>query len=361
MIVVVLLVRGRAVPARESIVRQPLPAAPRPIWSWPMVLFATVASAAAVFTLSPFWASVVVLGLGYAIVCLSVVVVTGYLGELTLAQWAIAGFGAFTAGWLAVRHGWPMPAAMAGATALGFPLGVAVGFPAIRVRGINLAVVTLGAAVAIRGLHLARNWTLGLQLPAPSLAGRRLDERGQFVFALALTGVAAFAVWVLRRSPFGQRLVAIRASERAATAAGIDVRFHRLAAFGISAALASLGGSVWAYGVGAIGPDSFPALQGVLVAAWVFVAGVGVISGGLAAGLLLGVGPQLFTDQLDFSSSWFGVLGGVGLIVVLRLRPDGAFAGRRRASTRFVSALSAGPRLTGRSGSRELATAKVGG
>ncbi len=195
-----------------------------------------------------------------AIVCLSVVIVTGYVGQLSLAQFALAGFGAWVAGRLAAAHGLPFLLVVAIAVVAAIPVGLLVAIPALRTRGVQLAVLTLGLSVMAYELVFSNGSLvggfLGIHVPPPTAFGYSIDPTshpGRYAVAvlLGLTGVALLTANV-RRGRIGRRLVAVRGNERAAAALGIDVAGAKLFAFGLGAAMASLGGCFLAFRQGTI-------------------------------------------------------------------------------------------------------------
>ena len=186
----------------------------------------------ALFTLDDLWRLAIVVSMIAAIIGLSSVVLTGYLGQISLAQYAFAGLAAFTTAKLTIE-GVPFPWAPVLAVALTVLVGILVGLPALRVRGMTLAVATLGAAVAIEQLVFASPELNGLSgVPRPSLFGLDLgflghgrdNFRPEFgVLVLVALVVCALGVANLRRSPTGLRWLAVRSNERAAAASGVDV------------------------------------------------------------------------------------------------------------------------------------------
>ncbi|MCZ7526531.1 MAG: ABC transporter permease [Acidimicrobiia bacterium] len=313
-IVLVLVVRGHAIPRRESVVRERQPLAPFPRLSPVLLPVCVAAAVVAPIVLADFWRQQIVFAAAYAIVGLSIVLVSGFLGHVSLAHWTIAGVGAFTAASIAADHGIPMLPAMLVGAAAAFPVGVVIGLLSMRVRGINLVIVTLGAALALQGLWFRRSrvWaTFGLRPPKPDLFGRDLGLLGRAYLSLVLVGLAFALVYWLRRSRFGQRLVAIRASERAAAAAGIAVPRLKLLAWGISSSIAAVGGALWAFQAGAITAEAnFLPMQGITLLSMVFLLGGGLTSAGALAGFAMVLSPVLLKEWFDLQGlSWFQVLG----------------------------------------------------
>ena len=239
-------------------------------WDWTIFGIGTVAFL--MLTKQAKWIDALTVTMGVSIVLLSIVVLTGYAGQLSLAQYTIAGFGAYVSGRLVAVFDIPFLLALVAGVLASVPLGFIFALPAARTRGINLAIVTLGLGTTIE-LMLFRNreytgGVQGTQVGSPDLFGLdigsiRYPERyGLFVLAMAL-----LAVWVVsnvRRGRSGRRLLAIRTNERAATALGIDVPKAKLFAFSLSSAIAALGGIVLAFRLTSISYTSFTNLTSIL-------------------------------------------------------------------------------------------------
>ncbi len=242
-IIVVLVVRGRALPLRGDALEKPAElgtGAVRP--SWAALLTAT---ALAVAVLAPSgWVEALTTTAAVGIILLSLVVVTGYTGQLSLAQVALAGMGAWIAARLVATQGVPFELAALAGIAGAVPVGVLVGLAALRVRGVNLAVASLGLALLLERQVLANSdltgGGLGTQVGAPSFLGIDLDtlEHPARYAAVAIAAflLASLAVANLRRSRTGRRLVAVRTNERAAAALGVSVFGAKLYAFGLGSA-----------------------------------------------------------------------------------------------------------------------------
>jgi ABC-type branched-subunit amino acid transport system permease subunit len=214
-------------------------------------------------------------------------------------------------------------------------VGVIVGIPAVRVRGLNLAIVTLAAAVVIEELALGWEWligsTTGTDVPEPSLFGFDLGiaasggdfPRAVFGVVCVLT-VAALAATVanLRRSTIGLKLLAVRANERAAASSGIDVARTKLFTFAISSFLAAVGGTLLAYQRQALSAESFAVFESLALLAVTYLAGIASISGALLAGALADGGLVTVALGDDTSRHQFA-LNGIALVVVAVLYPSG--------------------------------------
>ena len=270
-------------------------------------------------------------------VAMSVVVLTGYVGQVSLAQMSLAGIGGFMLGH--ISHGWgigfPFSLLVAGLCAV--PVGIVIGLPALRLRGVNLAVVTLGAAAGIDALLFTDlgfvGGTSGLHIKPPHLLGLNLSISQGHAYPRIIFGVLVLAVTVLlgllvarlRRGPAGRMLLAIRSNERAAGSVGINVAQGKLMAFALAAFIAGIGGALTGYMQGELTADSFAAFNSISLLAIVYVAGVGRISGAVAAGIMFSAA-GLFVTFLDIHLSvgkYQAIVAGLALVLTAVQNPDG--------------------------------------
>jgi ABC-type branched-subunit amino acid transport system permease subunit len=276
-------------------------------------------------------------------VCLafSVVVLTGFVGQVSLAQLSFAGVSAFILVHISNSLGIGFPFSLILASLAAVPLGLLLGLPALRVRGVNLAVVTLAAAFTIDALVF--NWTgftgglAGLKVPAPTLFGLNLGIANGKTYPTVIFGVLCLVVVCLvgllvarlRRAPAGRMMIAVRSNERAAAAAGINVARTKLLAFGLSSFIAGLGGCLLAYSSQDVSPAAFASLNSVTLLAIVYVAGVGRIAGAVVAGIMLGANGLLVTFlniHLNIGQ-YQPVVAGILLTLTAIKQPDGIAAG----------------------------------
>jgi ABC-type branched-subunit amino acid transport system ATPase component/branched-subunit amino acid ABC-type transport system permease component len=349
LILVVLVARAKPLPSRGGLLQDPLGSAPRPRrTALPAVCF-TGLGLVAVLVLQGSWREALVTSFIFGIISLSLVVVTGYAGQVSLAQLTLAGVGGFLVASLSSAWGVPFPLAPLLAALGATVIGVVVGLPALRIRGLPVAVVTLSLAVALQALWFRNNDFVGSggkDVRSPSLLGLDLGPgsgaaypRPAFcIMVLAVFVAVAVAVARLRMSRLGGAMLAVRANERSAAAAGIDVVRTKLAAFAIGAFIAGLGGSLLGYKLGNVTWDSFDVLLGLGLFATVYVAGITSVSGGVLAGLI-GFGGLVFyaSEQwLAFDSNWYQVVTGIALVLSVVANPEGlvgpvnAALGRRR-------------------------------
>lgn len=320
---IALLWRSDVLPTRGSLdgnARLPavLPARVRPI---PVVATVTLVMVLG-YLLNQYWRLEMAQAFGMGIIGLSFVLLTGYVGQISLAQWVFAGVGGLFGVGLGQNDGMPILLVLLVSAATGFGIGLLTGISAVRIRGIALAVVTLVAANAIQGLWFVRIYDIhSVTAPVPEFLGLQLTARGQYFFDAALLGAAAVAIWLARRNQVGRRLLAIRASERAAAASGFNVTRTKLLAFGVSAGLAAVGGALYGYAIGTSTGDNYTGYQSILLLALVYLNGVGSLAGGIG---VVGsvIGPALLL-QFHINQNYFGVAVGVLVILNLIFFPDG--------------------------------------
>ncbi|MEU4203037.1 ATP-binding cassette domain-containing protein [Streptomyces sp. NPDC045456] len=275
-----------------------------------------------------------------AVVLLSLVVVTGRGGQISLGQAAYAGLGALFTALLAAGRFPGLPAvpglpALLLAVLLTAPLGLLTGRPALRRYGLATALATLAFGVAVSRFVFAQPYaTAGLSLDRPAgFAG----DRAYYVLELALLGLALLGVAALRRGRTGRALAAMRDHEPGAAAAGVPVPALKLAAFTVGAALAALGGGMLGMALRAFDPASYDPVRGLLWFAAVLVLGADSLLAALAAAVLL-VG-------LDSGAGGGAAAAVIGVLAVLAGRlPSGPHAALREAVARRSGAPE--PRLT---------------
>ena len=336
--------RGRLVPDRLTPRAARLPRAGRPTRPGVAVPALAVAGAIALVVLSGSWRLGLIRSLIAAVICLSILVLTGYVGQLSLAQLALSGIAGFSLARLQTNLHVPFPLAPLLAAAAAAAVGLLVGLASRRVRGIDLAVVTLAAGVAVEEL-LFKNAALtggaaGSTVTPPRLLGLDLaigrsgsdyPRLGFGLLVLAVLTLAAAAVAWLRRGALGRRMLAVRVDESAAEAAGIDAARTKLQAFVLAAFLAGLGGALLGYGQGQLSVDSFSVFVSLSFLAATYLGGVARISGALVGGLLV-PGGLAFTalDRVAGLAEYSLLISALALVAVAVLAPQGLTGLRSR-------------------------------
>ncbi|HEY6525639.1 MAG TPA: ABC transporter permease [Solirubrobacteraceae bacterium] len=332
-IMLTIIVLARRLPARGQITDVHNPAVGRPrrpaITAGSCVVIGIVALVLA----NTDYRSAIISSLVTACVCFSVVIITGYVGQISLAQNALAGFSAFMLVHVANGLGIGFPFGLILAALSAVVIGVLVGLPSVRVRGVNLAVATLATAAALDALvfnnaSFSGGFT-GLNVPPPHLFGLNLEPSssgvGFGILVVVIVALVGLFVARLRNGRLGRAFLAVRSNERAAASIGIDVGRAKLAAFAIAAFIAGIGGGLLAYQQQNINSASFTLWTSLTILAITYVGGVGRITGALAAGALLasnGVVPTLLDNLFNFGQ-YQALIAGVALTLTAVANPDG--------------------------------------
>jgi len=363
LMVIAMFVRGTSLPSRGELVEGRLPFAPRVKRLWQPAVLGTAAAVVALIVFPYDFRQALITSLLATIMCLAVVVITGFVGQISVVQLALAGISGFILSHLATDHGVGFPQVMLIGALGATVLGVLIGFSALRVRGVALAVITLAAAVAIEQfVFLNSTWGGGSSsspVPEPKLwidlgpygPFRGIDDKVPSpVFGFFVVGcVVLLGLFVanLRRSTLGQRMLAVRSNERAAAAAGINVRNVKLAAFGISSFIAGISGALYGYNFSSVTVNRFSALTALSLIALAYVGGVTMVSGAIFAGLISveALFPYALEKWLDISGNWALLFAGLALVVTLIQNPDGvAGATYRKHQLRLKRRAAGGPR-----------------
>jgi ABC-type branched-subunit amino acid transport system ATPase component/branched-subunit amino acid ABC-type transport system permease component len=333
-ILVLLVLRGKGLPSRAAAAEK------RPSLGSGRVDWRIVAPTVVIFAALAGWILpeelVIALGvtLSWGIILLSIVALLGYAGQLSLAQFALGGIAALIAGRLVVDAHVPFLLALIVAVVATMLVGVVFALPALRARGINLAVVTLSLGVAVSATVFANaDLTGGLDgtpVGAQSLFGIDLDSvlypRRWALLVFALFVVCALAIANVRRGSAGRRLIAVRTNERAASALGINVLHVKLYAFALAAGVAAIGGILLGFRNPTVLYAEYDPFQSVLAVGYAFIGGVGFIMGSatgatLAAG---GFGGWLLETLFPGTQpAWLVTLGGLFVVGLALLHPDG--------------------------------------
>lgn len=337
LIVLVTAIRGRGRLQRgESMSRLPLPGSGRV--SARAFAIALALGLIVTTTASASWLTALTTTLAIGVLVLSVVVVTGYAGQLSLAQFAIAGFGMWVAARLYATQGWPFVMALIAGVVMAVPAGLLVALPALRARGVDLAVATLGLALAIQHLVLA-NVPLtggfgGTPVAGASLFGWSIDgiEHPNRYASMALVGFMLVSLIVanLRRGRSGRRLLAVRSNERAAASLGVGVYGAKLYSFGLAAAIAGLAGILLGFKDQNAQFSMFDIFGSITAVEFAVVGGIGSVGGALIGATLAlgGLGAKVVDDILTDpqSAQWVVVGGGLIVVAMIAAAPDGLVA-----------------------------------
>ncbi len=263
---------------------------------------------------------------------LSIVVLTGYAGQLSLAQYAIGGLGALAASRLVGQEHWPAELAFLAGVAFAILVGTVFAIPALRTRGVNLAVVTLGLGFAVQQVVFSNEYFTGDFGSVTTIGNIEVfgwdvnaaDHPNRYlVVCLVVFVIAALMVANLRRSGWGRRLIAVRNNERAAASLGISVFGAKLYAFAVGAAIASFAGILLAFKDSTVVYGRYDPFQSINTVGNAVAGGVGWVLGAIFGGQLApgGLG-SIPLDWIDLGS-WLITIGGVSLILIVVLNPNG--------------------------------------
>ena len=256
----------------------------------------------------------------YALVMLSLVPLTGYAAQLSLAQLGLAGVGGFAVGKVGADLGfWP---GLVAAALLAGLAGILFALPALRLQGLYLALTTMAFAVMLDKMFFNKTYGFGfggsIPVGRPSLFS---GERAFMVLMAAAFGALGMMVLALKRGPFGRRLAAMRDSPAACATLGLDLTRTKLAVFALSSGMAGIAGVFYGAQQGSIGTDDVRVEQGLPILLMAVIGGITSVSGALLGGLLFGMRPLLEESAPSLAGVTFLVVGAV--TVTLGRNPNG--------------------------------------
>lgn len=300
---------------------------------------------AALFTL-PLWGSDYMLAMAcivgiHVVATLGLNLTTGNAGLISLAHGAFVGVGCYTVAWLS-RQGVPFWMALPMAGALAGALGIVVGLPSLRVKGIYLAVATLAAHFVLT--FLFREWepvtggVPGTKIVKANLFGFELSgDRRNFYLIFVVAFLGALAARNLGRSRFGRAFIAVRERDFSAEILGVNLLQTKLLAFAVGAVYAGIAGGLLGYFYGAITPEYFVLSLSIFYLAAVIVGGLGTVLGSILGALFMTFVPEVLRLVVHASSQTFPgmtklllpmgqVVFGLLIIIFLVFEPHGLAA-----------------------------------
>jgi len=247
---------------------------------------------------------------------LSLMVLVGYTGLVSLGHAAFLGIGAYSHVYFSQDLGVPWVVSVTLAAIVAAAAGVLVGLPALRMTGVYLAIATLAFALIIQ--EVFTRWdsvTGGLKgrvVERPVIFGYALHD--DVAFYVLCLGFLISGLWLTRnllRAPAGRALMAIRDSEIAAQSIGINLAFYKIMAFGYSAAMMGVAGALFAHKVGFLAPDIFTVLLSIQFLLMVVVGGLGSLHGAIFGAIFVALLPVAISTARDSVPDWFGEVFGV--------------------------------------------------
>ncbi|MDP1820572.1 MAG: ABC transporter permease [Acidimicrobiales bacterium] len=290
---------------------------------WPLIIVGAVI-AVVIPARSGYWGFVGARGLAYTIQSLSLVLLVGWGGQVSLMHGAYVGIGAFTTALLVVTHGVPLELALLGGGLAGVVMGALVGLPALRLSGLQFAIASLTFAGAASEF-LFRRTEFPKSLPRGTLFGVDIfDDSHLYLFMLPVTVVLYLVVWNVRRSTYGPLLISARDASTTVAHFGADPNRTRMGTFLLASFIAAFGGGLYGVLLTGFTPFDFSLILSIALLIYAVVGGIESLAGPLVAGIAFGVVPQLIQGQASTTASALpDLFAGVAVLALLALRPQG--------------------------------------
>jgi branched-chain amino acid transport system permease protein len=326
--------------------------------------------------------------LSFAIAVLGLQVIVGYTGQLALGQGFFFGTGAYVSAWLVADHNWSWFVSLLVVVPVCFLIGMLFGLPALRIRGLYLALVTLGMAATFPSIVQldsldeytggAAGKTVDSELVAPGWFASLCDGIASVLQALPIVGdyfgdgdlgsketnriytftlivlLLFFLIWLvsnLLKSRPGRAIRAIRDNETSAAVSGVDLTMSKTLSFGLASAIGGVGGLVYVAELGIASPGDFTQLLSILFIVGLVTGGVGTLSGAVIGGLVIAFVPEWASSTEEFPvipERWLqgptgSLILGILLIILMFFMPGGIVAGVRKIKGRVLTVTPAAP------------------
>jgi branched-chain amino acid transport system permease protein len=281
-------------------------------------------------TVGPYWVSLMILIGIYIIVALGLNLLSGYTGQVSLGHAAFFGVGAYTSAVLTAKYGVSFWLALPAAGIMGALVGIFVGLPALRLKGLYLAIATMGFGFIVEEIIVqwehVTNGVNGVMVSRPSIGSFSLESDERFYYlVLVVVLILVLAVKNILRTPTGRAFIAIRDSEIAAESMGINLAIYKTAAFAISAFYAGIAGSLFAHFMYFIGPENFTILESISFLVMILVGGLGSVHGAVFGAVFITFLPELISLAKDYLPKVIAEQAGLqaavyGLVLLLFIR-----------------------------------------
>lgn len=262
------------------------------------------------FVASGYWMFLAVLVMINVISTTGLNILTGFTGQVSLGHAAFMALGAYTVAFLDGRYDTPVLLNLLAAGSMAAAIGILVGLPSLRIKGLYLAIATLAASVILGFIFL--NWTSvtggirGLNVPTARLFGHELaTAETLYWLVMPVTVLAVLMARNLFRTRVGRAFIAIRDRDISAEIIGISLLHYKLTSFAISSFYAGVAGALWAYLFRVIRPESFPAEASIFYLAAVIVGGAGTIIGGIFGATFMTLVPELLKLAAQLVTPWW--------------------------------------------------------
>jgi branched-chain amino acid transport system permease protein len=308
------------------------------------LVFLTAVFVGALFVVNGYWLFLITQGLVYTTIFLSITVLTGMSGQISLCPAVFAGVGTFTAAQLAEELGFPILWGMVIGAVVAAAVGVLVALPALRLGGLYLALATLAFALMVENVVFPLTWVsggdAGIEVPRPQVGPIDFaDDRAFFLLAFAVFAIIGTGVVLIRKGTTGRYLAALRGSEVASSAIGINPVRAKITVFALSAAIAGIGGTMLASLQGSASIEEYSSFIGLFWIVLVVTLGTRTVDGAVNAGMAFILVPELL-DVLGVSSSLqipvqFALFG-FGAVTFAK-HPEGVVEANKRRSIQAIS------------------------
>ena len=285
------------------------------------------------FLFGPYRVGQFTLVLAFAVAALGLNLLVGYNGQISLGHGAFFALGAYTAALLIEKAGVHYLLTLPAAGAVTFALGFLFGVPALRLRGLYLALVTLALAIAtpqlIKRFDSFTEGTQGMTVEQPASPSwlPLADDQFLYVLALLVAAIMFALAWSLMRSQVGRAVKAVRDGEIPASTLGINLASTKTRVFALSAGYAGVAGALYVFAIGFVAPEAFTVTISLAFLAAIVVGGLATIVGAVFGALFIEFVPVYASDVNDALT---GVIYGGVLILFMYLLPDGAAGLLRR-------------------------------
>jgi branched-subunit amino acid ABC-type transport system permease component len=307
------------------------------------VLFVGFVVYMALFEVDTFWLSLLTSAIVYSVIFLSITVITGMGGQISLCQATFAGIGAFTTAQFVSALGANVMVGMFAGAAVAALVGAVLAIPVLRLAGIYLSLATLAFALMFDNILVPVGWIGGgvspVRVPRPVIGPFDLsNNKSFFVFCLILLTIVSVLVIFVRRGTTGHYLDALRGSNTAAQSIGINPAKAKIIAFALSAGIAGLGGGLLSMKKGLAIPQDYVVTLGLVFVVIVVSTAARTVEGAINAGIAFTIIPYILTDWFGLSAGYAFILFGIGAIQYAR-HPEGTLEAGKRKSTEFFQGL----------------------
>lgn len=273
-----------------------------------------------------YWTSLLTLIAIYAIVALGMNLLTGYAGQISMGHAVFFAVGAYTSAYFTMKLGFPFWVALPCGGILSAILGICIGLPALRMKGLYLAIATMGfgfiAEQVMVSWESVTNGVNGIMLERPRIAGFDFtSDTSYYYLVFVVLVVMMIIIKNILRTPTGRALVALRDSEVAAESMGINLAVYKTAAFSISAFYAGIAGSLFAHHMLFIGPENFDIVVSINFLVMIIIGGMGSVHGAVFGAIFMTLLPELISIAKDYLPAAIGQQSGLqgtvyGLILI---------------------------------------------